>query len=455
VRLRVAAIGLVVTVVGACTVDTPEPPRLSYAPPSMEPPNPGWASADQPADLIWNLLLDRLTQSSLQVNLADSKRDIIVARYSGDPEPYVTCGSILVDHGGDLEQVPASGKSSFRRVVDGRRLEVTRGLQLDARLVVEVEPDGSGAIVETTSNYVLTKTVVAEDRSARTHRRAQEVISFSTGERGRFVKGTVCQSTGVLERTVLDVLPRVTQAQRVGRGEPASTSPLARTSGPEKTTSTSNLGAPPPGRRRAEGSGPAPVGSQKMIAQAEIPLPEVPEVNGQGTPFECQIDDQIFCEFLDVTDLYRRANQEGNLGLALDVLEDDNPLLDGSGLGLDISLPNYESYLTVSYFVKDGTVRHVLSGSYQRWPANAREFIRDVGVSVADRQSIEMVIALASDIPVFSYPRPHSETAELYLSELSERLDELSNADSPRQIAASLKVVTPTQRAGRPEQYSE
>ena len=50
-------------------------------------------------------------------------------------------------------------------MVQGRRLEVNRDLNLDARLVVEVKPDGDGAAVETTSNYVLTKTVAAENQA--------------------------------------------------------------------------------------------------------------------------------------------------------------------------------------------------------------------------------------------------------------------------------------------------
>lgn len=458
-RPRVALISLLVSAMSACAVDTSKPPRLGYAPPSVEPAAPGLASAGQPADLIWNQLLDRLIQSSLQVALTDPERGIIVASYSGDPEPYVTCGWILVDRGGELEQVPASGESTFGRVVDGRRLEVNRGLQLDARLVVQVEPDGDGATVKTNSNYVLTKTVVAEDRAGWTHGRAQEVVSFSTGERGTFAKGTVCQPNGALERTVLDVLPRVAEAQRVEGGRRASTSRVAVTGRPEETAPTASLGTPAPGGQTTESAGLGPAGKTvessgsapvRQIVQAEIPTPQVPEVldlNDAVTPFECQIGDQMFCEVLDLTDPYRRANQELDLGLALDALEGDNPLLEGSGLGLDISLPNYESYLAVSYFMKDGTVRHVLSGSYRRWPANAREFISDAGLGADDRQSVEMVVALASDVPVFPSPRPGSETAELYLGDLRERLSEVSNGDAPAQIAASLIVVTPGQPA--------
>ena len=73
-------------------------------------PGSGWSTCGA---CLWNQLLDRLIQSPLEVDLADPERGIIVARYSGDPEPYVTCGWILVDRGGELEQVlPAARRAS-------------------------------------------------------------------------------------------------------------------------------------------------------------------------------------------------------------------------------------------------------------------------------------------------------------------------------------------------------
>ena len=228
VRPRVALISLLAGALGACAVDASKPPRLRYAPPEGQSAEAGPAAAGQPAGLVWNQLLDRLIQSPLEVDLADPERGIIVARYSGDPEPYVTCGWILVERGGELEQVPASGQASFKRVVQGRRLEVNRDLNLDARLVVEVKPAGDGAAVETTSNYVLTKTVAVENEAGWTQGRAQEVVSFSSGGRGEFSKGTVCQPNGALESTVLDVLPRATQAvQAEGAGPAAMDGPVA------------------------------------------------------------------------------------------------------------------------------------------------------------------------------------------------------------------------------------
>jgi hypothetical protein len=203
----------------------------------------------------------------------------------------------------------------------------------------------------------------------------------------------------------------------------------------------------------AESSWPAPAG-QATVAQSQgsdaavamapnAGIPDVASPEDRDVSLECPISDKIFCEVLDVTDAYRRANQEQNLGLAVDAIEGSSPLLSGSDLAFDVSLPSYDAYLTVSFFLKDGTVRHVLSGWDRRWPANAREFVSGAGLSVDGRGSVEMVVALASDVPVFPSARPPAEAAELYLSDLRKRLFEISNGGAPAQIAASLLVVTP------------
>jgi hypothetical protein len=455
-RPTVGFVGLLMGALGACAVDTGQPPRLDYAPPSELPSQSGSASVGQPAGLIWNQLLDRLIQASLQIDLADPERGIIVARYSGDPEPYVTCGWIVVQQGGDAEQVPAVGDASFDRMVERRRIEVNRDMNLDARLVVEVKPGGDDAAVRTVSNYVLTKTVVAADRSGRQRGSAREVVSFSGGGRGKFGKGTICQPTGSLERVVLDVLPRMAHVE----GSGAPTDPQTAEIGAQAEGRGSSLTPPAADDsalasvvQPAESNAPAPAAPsdgagepmQAMIAQSEIPSPKmagIPPLEDGALPLECPVADKIYCKILEVTGPYRRANQEGDLGLTVDAIV-GSPLLTDSDLGFDVGLPSYEAYLNVSMFLKDGSVRHVLSGWDRRWPAHAREFVGDGGLSVDDRQDVELVVALASDVPVFPAPRPPSETAELFLNDLRQRLAEISTGDAPAQIAASLIVVTP------------
>ncbi len=87
-------------------------------------------------------------------------------------------------------------------------------------------------------------------------------------------------------------------------------------------------------------------------------------------------------------------------------IEAGNPLLEGSDFGLDIRLPKYAAYLALSYFLRDGTVHHVLPGRNWAWPANAREFIGVPALGKDGSANVEMVVAVASDVPLFASPRP-------------------------------------------------
>jgi hypothetical protein len=446
-RPRVALISVLACALAACSGT--EPARLGYAPPAEQPAQPGVGYVGQPAaDLIWHQLLDRLNQSDLQVDLADRARGVMVARYSGDPAPYVTCGWILLYGPGEPEQIDASSDASFDRVVQGRSFGIGRDLKLDARLVVEIRPEGDNAFVEATSNYVLTKTVSAEARSGWRQARTYEVVSFSSGERGEFSKGTVCQPNGALERTVLDILPPATRvAQRAQPAVPPTQrariveTELASDDLPGQALVSDNLEpqAPAAGDLQQQD---AAGDLQQQAAAGDLQQQDAAIADRAPQADACTIADKTFCEVLEITDPYRRANEERGLGLELDHIEGGNPLVEGS-LGLDIGLPSYDAYLAVSYFLRDGTVHHVLSGANRRWPANAREFVGASGLSADQSGSVEMVVAVASDVPLFTSPRPPSEAAEIYLADLRKRFAEVTNGNAPAQIAARLVVITP------------
>jgi len=439
---------------GACALAAcadPAPSRLGYAPPAEEPARPGAGYVGQPgAELIWDQLLDRLAQSELKIDLADPERGVMVASYSGDPAPYVTCGWILLYGVGEPERIDASSEASFNRIVGGRAFEIGRDLKLDARLVVEIRQGGGDAFVDATSNYVLTKTVVSEARAGWRRGRSYEIVSFSTGERGEFDKGTVCQPNGALERTVLDILPDATRvAQRTQPPSPATT---RRATIVAREIASDDLGqqvaaGDASGQQAAAGDDPGQrLDDPEQQAAADDPGQQdaaIADLRQQSDA--CAIADAVFCEVLEITEPYRRANEERGLGLEVDDIEGGSPLLADSGLGLDISLPRYDAYLAVSYLMRDGTVRHVRSGAGRRWPANAREFVGDAGLG-DESGSVEMVVAVASDAPLFTAPRPPSETAASYLAELRRRLAEMTNGAAPAEIAATLIVIAPGQR---------
>jgi hypothetical protein len=181
-------------------------PTLEYLPPSGPPAAARSAVVRQQPWLAWGNIVDRLQQQAgLTISEADEVEGALVVRYHGDPEPYVDCGWILAYQRLAVERTPAAAAlATFERRWQGKLVTVERGLELEARMTVQVEPDGETAVVRTDSTYGLTKSVAPQAAEQPLH---SETIGFHSGESGTFSSGTVCQPTGALERLVLDALP--------------------------------------------------------------------------------------------------------------------------------------------------------------------------------------------------------------------------------------------------------
>jgi hypothetical protein len=189
---------------------TPDRPELDYLPPSGAPVGIRGAFVQQQPWLVWGNLLDHLQQRGLQVAELDEPSGEIVVTYSGDPEPYVDCGWIVVYEEDELDRIPAArSKADFERRLEGDIVTLERDLRLAARMNVKLEPDGEATVVRANSEYLLTKIVTPDDSQEPLH---EETIRFSTGETASFVSTTTCQPNGELERLVLDALPAVSVA---------------------------------------------------------------------------------------------------------------------------------------------------------------------------------------------------------------------------------------------------
>lgn len=188
----------------------PRPPSLDYLPPSGNPAATPSTMVRQPSWLVWSSILDHLEQRGLSASELDEAAGEIVVRYAGDPEPYIDCGWIVTYRKDELDRTPAAAAdASFLRRHDGEAVTVERDLRLDARMTVQVEPQGEAAVVRTESVYALTKTIASQATDEALH---TETISFESGESGTFSSGTTCQPTGDLEQLVLDALPALSLA---------------------------------------------------------------------------------------------------------------------------------------------------------------------------------------------------------------------------------------------------
>ena len=173
--------------------------QIGYVPPETAPAAPVRLHArGTPAGAV-DRLAGALAAAGLAIDIADPSRGIVVAIYSGDPTPYVECGSIFVfpvGAGAEPRRLPAeTGRATLDLGSPAAPAALARELRLDARLALQLQPSGGEVEVLGDATYVLTKTVRPASGAA-----VRDVVSFRSGESGRFARGTVCQPNGRLER---------------------------------------------------------------------------------------------------------------------------------------------------------------------------------------------------------------------------------------------------------------
>lgn len=201
-RLRAAAL---LAVLAGLLPTAQAAESFAYRPPEREPKGERSRFVRDTPDSVLQQVWAYLEEQGLAIETIDPERRLVVARYGGDPRPYLDCGKVelLVDgRPADPPRIYSANKPEVRsaRTVDGKRYGLLRRLRLDARLVVEVEPSGKGARARSSAVLVASKQVErlrkggVPDELVR-----REVISFRSDEVGRFAEGTTCVSNGKLE----------------------------------------------------------------------------------------------------------------------------------------------------------------------------------------------------------------------------------------------------------------
>nr|WP_246500854.1 DUF4384 domain-containing protein [Azospirillum rugosum] len=137
------------------------------------------------------------------------------------------------------------------------------------------------------------------------------------------------------------------------------------------------------------------------------------------------------CEPLSLLEPLSRANAAAAAPVSIRPEAQGTPLRGGQSLVLDIVAPDFPAHLQVDYYTADGNVVHLLPNPLETSGRVESRAVRRLG----DRKSggrfwtigppfgDELVVVVASALPLFPTPRPEAEAAADYLPELKRVLD--------------------------------
>ncbi|MGI9499187.1 MAG: hypothetical protein ACR2P3_04060 [Geminicoccaceae bacterium] len=516
-----------------CTPSKPLKDMVGYVPPTSLPAQPKRTLVAEKPEQVWAQLVDFLETSAFKIDHIDEEKNLLVARYSGNPEPYIDCGSIVTHQNGTLGQIAGSAPTiSLNYEIEEKPVVLNRALNLDSRIIIKLADQPRGTIIQTDTTYVVTKTIDVTGPSGTTTDGNRETVSFEAGGRGEFSKGTACQPNGSLDLAVLQSLPNIVGSNEIDRAElptdgaeaidrippddetvaalPETVQPLptsnppdtsddraeaatndldgldaaadpspaaestvydwvlpeqglptaalpaseqeitatdARENQPSSTVETSNPNNNTENQAQAEASSntvalaPDISTTDGAIASLESPTTIVDDTTRKLlASLDCSGEEWHFCDLVEVTTPYRKRNIEKLFGLTVNTTESFTSQVVGRDLKLDILFPSFPSHLHIAYARRDGTVDHVMSSS-EAWPADLAHQLAQSDQTIPGPPGLAMIVAIATDKPLFSSPPADVEDAAAYLDRLKQRLAELENDTPDGSIAASQLLI--------------
>ncbi|MDH3658908.1 MAG: hypothetical protein OEU92_02580 [Alphaproteobacteria bacterium] len=538
---------LAVLVAAGCSHSKPMKDMVGYVPPTSLPAQPKRTLVAGEREQVWAQLVDVLEASAFEIDHIDEDKKLLVARYSGNPEPYIDCGSIVTHQRGTLGQLAGAAPTiALNYEIEEQPVVLNRTLNLDSRIIIRLDGQPQGTVIKTDATYVVTKTVDVVDSSGTVREGSRETVSFQAGRRGEFSKGTACQPNGSLDLAVLQSLPNIIGSDEIDRADlpndgvktvepaprkddsvvartepavPQTTSdprdtngndqakaaeggfdeldaatvppadpdgtaydwvlpkqglptaalptPGAATSAPESPTTGPDITA-----LETEPSQPSPVTTNPNTAAENLGESSsavgatsetavlVPDSTSDGTiaggeslttivdettrklldSLDCGGEEWHFCDLVELTSPYRKRNIEKLFGLTINTTESFTAQAIGNDLKLDILFPSFPSHLHIAYARRDGKVEHIMSSS-EVWPADLAHQLAEGDQTIPGPTGLAMIIAIASDTPLFPSPPASAEDATVYLGRLKQRLAELEAQNPDGSIAASQLLI--------------
>ena len=147
------------------------------------------------------------------------------------------------------------------------------------------------------------------------------------------------------------------------------------------------------------------------------------------------------------------ANANATAPVSIRLESPETPLRRGQSLTFDVEAPDFPAHLQVDYFTADGFVVHLLPNPLETSGRVEPRAVRRLGErksggrfwTIGPPFGDEMIVALASPLPLFPTPRPEAEPASAYLADLKRALD----AAGPSILADARLIATESVPEGK------
>jgi eukaryotic-like serine/threonine-protein kinase len=156
------------------------------------------------------------------------------------------------------------------------------------------------------------------------------------------------------------------------------------------------------------------------------------------------------CAVISAFAPYWLAQRQAGSGIAMRLATPNagpgNSLTEGDALMVDVTTGAAQSYVTVDYFVLDGSVVHLLPNAQTRENLAPPHYTATIGSlgnwMIARPFGTEMVLLLTTPVPLFDSARPESESRADYLRAVERNLAQMAGKYGRDKIAADFIQIT-------------
>ena len=157
------------------------------------------------------------------------------------------------------------------------------------------------------------------------------------------------------------------------------------------------------------------------------------------------------CGVLNLLAPYWAGHRLGGGGASIHTRPRDARLMEGDKLMLDVNTPGHVTYVNVDYYSFDGNVVHLVPSPRARANQAPPNYSATLGGLtnwiVSKPFGTDMIVLLATPVPLFDPLRPVAESTPAYLAEVEKRLKQIAEKEGREKIAVDFLQVTTRPRS--------